>query len=103
MRTWPIPYRQVGRDAVYEIADLDRFIDARLNGAPVRRAGPAPDFAAMFEARVRLIPDGGDEWRLRSFEFVVNAYRSHFGVDLETAKRAVTAAIAARAKAKETA
>jgi hypothetical protein len=53
----------------------------------------------MFEARVRLIPDGDDDWRLRSFEFVVSAYRSHFGVDLETAKRAVTAAVAARAAA----
>jgi hypothetical protein len=38
LRAWPIPYRQIGRDAVYEIADLDRFIDARLAAAPVRRA-----------------------------------------------------------------
>jgi hypothetical protein len=28
LRSWPIPYRQIGRDAVYEISDLDRFIEA---------------------------------------------------------------------------
>jgi hypothetical protein len=38
LRSWPIPYRQVGRDAIYEISDLDRFIEARLAAAPVRRA-----------------------------------------------------------------
>jgi hypothetical protein len=38
LRSWPIPYRQIGRDAVYELADLDRFIDARLAAAPQRRA-----------------------------------------------------------------
>jgi hypothetical protein len=38
IRAWPIPYRQIGRDAVYEISDLDCFIDARLAAAPVRRA-----------------------------------------------------------------
>ena len=59
----------------------------------------------MFEERRRLLAGNGseEEARLRAFEFVVNAHRAHFGVDLETAKRAVTAAIAARAQAKETA
>ena len=97
LRTWPIPYRQIGRDAVYELVDLDRFIDARLNSAPRRRAGPAPDFAAMFEERRRLIAGNGseEEARWRAFEFVVNAHRAHFGTDLETSKRAVTDAIAA--------
>ena len=97
LRTWPIPYRQVGRDAVYEIADLDAFVDARLAAAPRRRAGPAPDFAAMFEERRRLLAGNGseEEARLRAFEFVVNAHRAHFGADLETSKRAVTSAIAA--------
>ena len=39
LRGWRVPYRQVGRDAVYELADLDRFIDARLAAADVRLAG----------------------------------------------------------------
>ena len=38
LRSWPIRYRQVGRDAVYEIVDLDLFIDERLAAAPVRRS-----------------------------------------------------------------
>jgi hypothetical protein len=38
LRSWPIPYKHLGRDAVYEIVDLDRFIDARLKAAPVRRS-----------------------------------------------------------------
>jgi hypothetical protein len=44
LRTWSIAYRQVGRDAVYEIVDLDRFIDERLKAAPRRRppAGQQP-------------------------------------------------------------
>ena len=46
LRSWPIPYRQVGRDAVYEISDLDRFIDARLAAAPRRRA--PIDLAAIY-------------------------------------------------------
>ena len=54
LRNWPIPYRQVGRDAVYEISDLDRFIEARLAAAPLRRAPGgqqigAPDYAAVYE------------------------------------------------------
>ena len=45
IRVWPIRYRQVGRDAIYEIADLDAFADAKIAAAPRRRAGPSPDFA----------------------------------------------------------
>ena len=102
LRTWPIRYRQIGRDAVYEIADLDAFIDQRLAVAPQRRAGPAPDFAVMFEERRRLLAGNGseEEARLRAFEFVVNAHRAHFGADLETSKRAVTDALAEAAKLK---
>jgi hypothetical protein len=39
LRTWPIPYKQLGRDAVYELKDLDAFIDARLAGAARRVPG----------------------------------------------------------------
>jgi hypothetical protein len=97
LRSWPIPYKQLGRDATYEICDLDAFAQARIAGATVRRAGPSPDFAAMFEERRRLIAGhyNGEEARLRAFEFVVNAHRAHFGADLETSKRAVADAIAA--------
>jgi hypothetical protein len=47
LRTWPIPYRQIGRDAVYEIADLDRFIDARLKIALVRRPQQPPKLGRL--------------------------------------------------------
>ena len=102
LRGWRIPYKQLGRDATYEVRDLDAFAQARLNGAAVRRAGAAPDFAAMFEERRRLLAGNGseEEARLRSFEFVVNAHRAHFGADLETSKRAVTSALAEAAKLK---
>ena len=75
---------------------------ARLAVAPLRRAGPAPDFAAMFEERRRLLAGNGseEEARLRAFEFVVNAHRAHFGADLETSKRAVADALAEAAKSK---
>jgi hypothetical protein len=56
LRSWPIPYRQVGRDAVYEISDLDRFIDARLAAAPLRRAlSPADQARVASWVRGRLI------------------------------------------------
>jgi hypothetical protein len=101
LRSWPIPYRQVGRDAVYEITDLDRFIDARLAAAPVRRApapaaaGREPDFAVVYESRRRLlIPNvGEDEGRLRALEHTINVCRRHHSVDVETAKAIVTNAI----------
>jgi hypothetical protein len=35
IRAWPIPYRHFGRDAVYEVIDLDRFAEKRLT-APAR-------------------------------------------------------------------
>jgi hypothetical protein len=108
LRSWPIPYRQIGRDAVYEISDLDRFIAARLAAAPLRRApgshqmGP-PDLAAVYAERFRLIvPDlGPDEGRLRAFEHTVGVCRNHYRVDLETAKKMVSDAIEA-ARARET-
>jgi hypothetical protein len=97
LRTWPIPYRLVGRDAVYEIADLDRFIDARLEGAARRRPGPTPDFVAMFEERRRLIAGNGseEEARLRALEYVAGVASRHFGCDPQTAVNLV------RAKLKE--
>jgi|ERR1700722_1181742 len=99
LRSWPIPYRQLGRDAVYELADLDRFIDARLKAAPVRRAPIDP--AAIYEKRRKLLVGnvGADEAHLRATEHAVNEYRRCTGADFETAKRAVLAAIA-RAKGK---
>jgi hypothetical protein len=58
LRAWPIPYKQIGRDAVYEIADLDKFIDARLAAAPARRA-PAP-------RSLSPIDEGRIDWWIRS-------------------------------------
>ena len=45
LRGWLVPYRQIGRDAVYELSDLDRFIDARLVAADVRLAGRPDNLA----------------------------------------------------------
>jgi hypothetical protein len=97
IRTWPIAYQQIGRDAVYKIADLDRFIDERLKAAPVRRAGPAPDFAGMVEDRRRLLVGdaGEEEARLRALEYVAGLAARHYGCDLQTAANLV------RAKLKE--
>jgi hypothetical protein len=62
LRSWPIPYRQIGRDAVYEICDLDRFIEARLAAAPVRRA-PARVFSPLDQARIdKWIRDQLIDW-----------------------------------------
>jgi hypothetical protein len=101
LRSWPIPYRQVGRDAVYEISDLDRFIEARLAAAPLRRAPGgqqigASDLAAVYETRRKLLVGnvGDDEAHLRAVEWSVNEYRRRTGADLETARRVVLAAIA---------
>jgi hypothetical protein len=107
LRSWAIPYRQVGRDAVYEISDLDRFIDARLAAAPLRRARGgqqigAPDLAAVYAERFKLLVGnvGPDEARLRAFEHAVSVCRAHYRVDLETAKKMVSDAIK-QARAKE--
>jgi hypothetical protein len=98
LRSWPIPYRQVGRDAVYELADLDRFIEARLKAAPVRRA--PIDSAAIYERRRKLLVGnvGADEAHLRAVEWAVNEYRRCTGADFEAAKRGVLAAIAAKGR-----
>jgi hypothetical protein len=105
LRSWPIAYKQLGRDATYEIRDLDAFAEARIAAAAVRRAGPSPDFAALYEERRRLlIPEQGvDEGTLRARDYVIRAYQDQFKASLEDAKRTVMAAIAAGAKPKETA
>jgi hypothetical protein len=94
LRTWKIIYKQIGRDAVYELVDLDAFIDARLAAAP-RRGAPPPDWAAMVEDRRRLT-GGGEEARLRAIEFVIGEYRRHHPCKLDEAKAAVLKALAER-------
>jgi hypothetical protein len=97
LRSWPISYKQLGRDAVYELVDLDAFIDARLKAAPVRRgAPPALDWAAMVEDRRKLLAAnvGPEEARLRAIEFVIGEYRRHTVCRFDEAKAAVLAAIA---------
>jgi hypothetical protein len=56
---------------------------------------PEPDFGLVFRERFKLIVGnvGPEEGRLRAIEHTVAEYRKHHGVDLETAKRAVLAAI----------
>ena len=62
IRVWKIPYRVVGRDAVYEIVDLDKFADAKVAAADVRLGRPAgaaePESAAVFEERCRPLSGG---------------------------------------------
>ena len=48
IRVWKIPYRVVGRDAVYEIVDLDKFADAKACG---RGRAPRP---ASWRRRARI-------------------------------------------------
>jgi hypothetical protein len=107
LRSWPIPYRQVGRDAVYEIADLDRFIDARLAAAPLRRAErletaiaratePEPDWAGVYNERRKslVLSLGADEAHFRALDFAINFCRERSGLGVEQAKARVRAAIA---------
>ena len=91
LRNWPIPYKQLGRDATYEVRDLDAFADARIAEAAVRRAGPSPDFAAMFEERRRLLAGNGseEEARLRALEYAAGIAARHYGCDIPTAARLV--------------
>jgi hypothetical protein len=61
----------------------------------------APDLAAVYAERFKLTVGnlGPDEARLRAFEHAIGVCRTHYRVDLETAKRMVSDAIkAARAK-----
>jgi excisionase family DNA binding protein len=59
--------------------------------------GPAPDLAAVYFERLRLLTpgQGPDEGRLRAFEYTVGVCRRHYHVDLETAKRMTADAIKA--------
>jgi hypothetical protein len=36
LRNWPIPYKLTGRDATYDVRDLDTFAETRLAAAAVR-------------------------------------------------------------------
>jgi hypothetical protein len=40
IRRQPIPYAQIGRDASYGEADLERFVEQRLSAAPHRMPLP---------------------------------------------------------------
>jgi len=59
---------------------------------------PEPNFGLAYRERIKMAGEDsrGEEVRLRAVEAVVNLYRNHHpSVDFETAKRMVTAAIAA--------
>jgi excisionase family DNA binding protein len=59
--------------------------------------GPAPDLAAIYFERLRLLTpgQGPDEGRLRAFEYTVGVCRRHYHVNLEIAKRMTADAIKA--------
>jgi hypothetical protein len=65
-----------------------------------------PDYGALYRERIRLAGEDarsesrGEEVRLRALEAMVNLYRSHHpGVDIDTAKAAVLAALKGRGAA----
>ena len=39
IRKWPVPYRQIGRKAIYQPDDVLAFLRKRFAEAPIRRAG----------------------------------------------------------------
>jgi hypothetical protein len=109
LRAWPIRYRQIGRDAVYEVADLDAFVEARLRAAPLRRTSASPpltafkrvkaaelDIGAVYENRLaQLRPEFSEPAaRERAFQFAAEAYASRKDCDLATAARMVREALA---------
>jgi hypothetical protein len=96
LRAWPTPYKLVGRDAVYEIVDLDRLIKERLEAAPKRRV-PELDWAALYQGRLQILRRDVNEAEAeaRAFEYVVRLFAKHHGCNLEIAKRMVRTAIAA--------
>jgi hypothetical protein len=64
IRVWGIPYRNVGRDSIYEIRDLDDFADAQLAAAPVRLGRPSgitepESFVRPEEARPQTVEPPG--------------------------------------------
>jgi hypothetical protein len=42
IRRWPVPYKQIGRDASYLESDLEAYVRQRLERAPIRMALPKP-------------------------------------------------------------
>ena len=39
LRNWPIPYKLTGRDATYDVRDLDTFAETRLAAVRVPAVG----------------------------------------------------------------
>jgi excisionase family DNA binding protein len=113
LKSGKIPYRKDGAATVIAYEDLVAYHNGLTPVVPDEGpTGPllpsiepapepsAPDLAAVYEKRFKLlVPNvGPDEARLRAFEYAVSVCRSHYRVDLETAKRMVSDAIkAARA------
>jgi hypothetical protein len=98
LRVWPIPYKLDGRDAIYEVSDLDLFIRERLAAAPKRRV-PELDWAALYRERLELLRRDVDEneARARAYEYAVRIFAKHHGCNFEIEKRLVRTAIAAAA------
>jgi hypothetical protein len=88
----------IGDRAVIEITSARIQIRTASGATQCFYRRPKPDFALVYAERLRLlIPDAGeDEAKLRALEFTVSVCRSLFGVDLETAKLVVTAALQER-------
>jgi len=99
----------IGDSAVVEVTSTRIQIRTSSGATQSFYRRPVPDYALAFRERLKAAgEDGrGAEVRLRALEAVVNLYRSHHpDADVDTAKAAVLAAIAAReaaARLKETA
>jgi hypothetical protein len=98
LRSWPIRYRQLGRDAVYEVRDLDAFSTARIAAAPERSA----DLGRVFRGRLRLLRGdlAEDEAQRRAHEYVVRLYMARHGSGIDDANKAVRGILAQQKRTK---
>jgi hypothetical protein len=91
MRSWGIPYKVTGRDATYEVRDLDVFVEARLASAAARLPGSAPDLAHTFEERRQLLAGdcSEEETKLLALGYAAGIASAHYRCSAPTAVRLV--------------
>ena len=85
----------IADDEVVEVAPTEIRIRTASGAVQTFRRQPEPDWNRVYIERLTLsgLDAGSEEPRLRAIEYAVAEYRKHHGVDLETAKAAVLAAI----------
>jgi hypothetical protein len=90
----------IGDHEVVEVSPIEIWTRTASGAVQTFRRQPEPDWNRVYIERLTLsgLDAGSEEPRLRAIEYAVGEYRRHHGVDLETAKRVVLAAISAKAK-----